>query len=419
MRKRLTGKNATKDGEQDQTSLSEAEEALKDHFRHAVFGDFCRTQTYRPAHASIVIQKEWLEAYHVPRAGWFVIRKEWRANDTTQLNEPSITQKPYPTAKTDKAVSFFDAIELLSQYETTPLNLEPLDPDEISELGHKHYTSFAEREAIAFDKAGLPHPTVNGNIHAVKASFSEDAYTKAEEANKSKQTSFHGFPQILLPLKQFSSAPSFYKEYETAGEIIRALKWLKDHVKTALKTGLEKDSDLDEQHYSGYFNSFGEICDIAWKEIQNSLGTKQEDKEEAANTQQGTAEEAVTMQFYRAAVLFEFYAWKAIACKFHYGLNHYDYTISENDEEVYTEERLETAVEAAIVRLEDIGYTAEEGRGLVEREVLKTTDDNIDLAELDQIIDWFDSVRQDFLKKSDVDIQEYQNKTTKLPSPGL
>lgn len=168
---------------------------LRETFKDAVYGNRFRTLSYissfdDPATAD----REWLEAFKMPGQGWKIKSMLSHGGDVT--GEPVVRQKVL-----DGTYSFFGAVEKLAVYAATQgdMNKEACESPDAEELGYLYFRNFAEREGVAFDLEGRPHPTSQGMIVS-DGIFPPEAYDKAEDSYK------HAKEIHAVPVQDFAKA---------------------------------------------------------------------------------------------------------------------------------------------------------------------------------------------------------------------
>lgn len=206
--------------------------ALREEFKNAVYGNRFRTLAFINAlDDPATADKEWLEAFKMPGQGWKVKCAIFHHGEIT--GEPAVNYKTLRGAFT-----FLEAVEKLAAYEETnkTLNKEACDKPSAEELGYSHVRAFAEREGIAFDLSGQPHPTKSGMI-VTDALFPANAQEKVEEAYKHAKE-IHKLPiqdltKALLPDVQTDDAAKL----QSAREIAEAVSQITDQLVWANQLG--------------------------------------------------------------------------------------------------------------------------------------------------------------------------------------
>lgn len=163
-------------------------------------GDRCQTLSFTTSLGAI----EWRTGQQDPFTGEWVIRKHTEepnlSSSTAAVGEPTIK-----TMTLHEGLNFFQAVTILSEYERGQLALTVLPVNEASELGDNHVVAFAEREGIAFDTNGVPHPTLNGEV-VTDGSFTKSALERARAFSRVQSAFFKaGNNDVLSQL--LSSAP--------------------------------------------------------------------------------------------------------------------------------------------------------------------------------------------------------------------
>lgn len=220
---------------------------LREEFKDAVYGNRFRTLAYFNAlDDPATADKEWLEAFKMPGQGWKVKCAIFHHGEIT--GEPAVN---YKTLRGE--FTFLEAVEKLAAYEETnkTLNKEACDKPSSDELGYSHVRAFAEREGIAFDLSGQPHPTKAGIIVS-DGWFPENAQEKVEEAYQHTKE-IHTLPiqdltKALLPDVQTDDAAKL----QSAREIAEAVSQITDKLVWA-------NHQLD--HMS--IHRFGEFASLA------------------------------------------------------------------------------------------------------------------------------------------------------------
>ncbi len=216
---------------------------LKDSFKHAVYGDFCRTRSLVNTLEKTGDHKEWMETYYWPGQGWCLKKMEYGIHHTDSKNKtptfaPSIKQTPL--YEKDK-LNFFEAIEKLALYETQqPDFMEPAQDNEIQELDKNHFKSFAEREGIAFDTTGMPQATINGHVPG-KGNFQPEAFEKAKDAHRRKQE------RLTAPLSEHLP-PISTADFIVHQNMIESIGTIRDHLKR-IRNDVIKNGTTDPLFY--------------------------------------------------------------------------------------------------------------------------------------------------------------------------
>lgn len=193
---------------------------LREEFKHAAYGNRFRTLAFVDAlEDPATADQEWLEAYCLPEKGWKIKKAIFHHGEIT--GEPAVNYKTLQGEYT-----FFEVVEKLSAYEKTNkmLNKEACDKPSSEKLGYSHVRAFAEREGIAFDLSGQPHPTKSGMI-VTDAWFPENAQEKVEEAYKHTKE-IHTVPiqdltKALLPDVQTDDMAKLQSAREMTGAVGR------------------------------------------------------------------------------------------------------------------------------------------------------------------------------------------------------
>ncbi|WP_435641967.1 hypothetical protein [Micavibrio aeruginosavorus] len=180
-------------------SRGQLQSALKQ-LATANHGDRCQTLSFQTSLGAV----EWRTGQQDPFTGEWVIRKHTEepnlSGSAASVGEPTIK-----TMTLHEGLSFFQAVTILSEYERGQLAMTVLPVNEASELGDNHVVAFAEREGIAFDTNGVPHPTLNGEV-VTDGSFTKSALERARAFSRTQSAFFKaGNNDVLSQL--LSSAP--------------------------------------------------------------------------------------------------------------------------------------------------------------------------------------------------------------------
>ncbi len=201
------------------------EQKLLDEFRTAAFGSECRTISFLRAETPSWHEKLWMEASQEVGGTWAVTSHRTKVG--------AAPDDAIEVIVADSGVSFFNAIEALSEFERTSLLLghAPSGEDDAESLGNLHYKAFGMREAIAFDditgqafQTQQGKPLVTGTftgtmLRAVKHAFEEKSrlfilpgIDLAKKLGKPK----HDFSlqEVKDILKNRESYPAFVNQFE-------------------------------------------------------------------------------------------------------------------------------------------------------------------------------------------------------------
>lgn len=198
------------------------ESSVKNTFESAVFGDTCRTQSYRSAILNDG-NLYWLEAVYAGQAkGWTIYTKTKRKS-IKKPGEKVIHQKETLTGQ-----NLLEVAQFLSDYEATALeeNLIIADKQEIETLGHAHYIAFAEREAIIFDENNIPSYPVNGKILGTGV-YTEETHRKLNKSFANIQAVKRGDFIVMiekLPDTEFEAVQTEVSNIDTFLKAIQSQK---------------------------------------------------------------------------------------------------------------------------------------------------------------------------------------------------
>jgi hypothetical protein len=203
--------------------------SLRAAFMIARYGNTCRTLTLMhpgtgnlPCYRQIVCLG--------PLNGWRVLEI------SQQLPESGLPPKTQTRAD---GLDFITAIENIAQWQASQIELGyTASPGEAKNLGLSYYVAFGERENLAFDMHGQPHPTLNGEI------ISDGYFTDESRANArasigtqppvSKTTSMELFETALHPAVRPEDMDRLFDHLETQAALRDLLTVFKE-----MQTSLE------------------------------------------------------------------------------------------------------------------------------------------------------------------------------------
>lgn len=373
---------------------------LREDFREAAGGIFCRTLTFtrKVDEDGQQAKQEWLEAAHVPLEGWRILRKTGVAEVDAAYHEIFA-----------QGLDFIGAIEKMTTYENALMFLGDVayDPQEEGALGADYFRTFAKKEALVFDDNGNLHPTLQGHIvtpgsfplgaqkqalaaWAARSRGSSVALVKNDQA-LSQGNAVAGF---LLPAAvntQGTAASTDINAILNAQEIMASLRFLRDIVVTAKKKGWHVQSDRPGKY--GYFD--GATCGSMFtvtvcKDIPDSkiriekcLRTIAGAQNESNNLQKSCLK---ALDLFHVAIISEC----ARFLKSNIGKK------LKGREYVYQNEDLNFVLSVLAEKMRDLGWAeATPDSKLIDRMI---KDEGRDcLAQVDEIIAWFESTLAPYL----------------------
>lgn len=222
-------------------------ETLKKNFEFAQYGNHCRTRAFRNEDTADSFGVEWLRAMEDPLTRrWHIYRFRHRG---AELSCTPTESGPF---------TFFEAVEHLAQYEISQpdFGASPVGED-AKALGNAYFRTFAEKENIAFDLDGLPHPTLHGLL-ATPGRFSADTEEKLKQQAKTRAETGAGEKPSSAVRLQFEKAAAaagnavdrLILAYDTAEafdrflEDVKGLGVLMDYYRLHFDNGQKSDLDM-------------------------------------------------------------------------------------------------------------------------------------------------------------------------------
>ncbi len=247
-------------------------------FTVANHGDRCQTLSFQTSLGAI----EWRSAQQYPFTGEWIIRKHTEepniAGSAAAVGEPTIK-----TMTLHNGLKFFQAIAILSEYERGQLAMPAIPTNDADDLGRKHFVAFAEREGIAFDINGVPHPTLDGEVIS-DGSFTKSALERARAYSRYQSAFFKaGSNDVLSQI--LSSAPRAETLFEEALDKSEASATLKKFLRTIEDIGILASATLEKTPLKDTDGRF--ILDVLMGDIEypikypHSNGDELQDKDAA------------------------------------------------------------------------------------------------------------------------------------------
>jgi hypothetical protein len=224
-------------------------------------------------------ERQWMEAINIEGKGWSIVQRKW----SPALHEESIFYSRHSRhmeiedevtgAIKNSGLSFFEAVDELAKFDMVQEEVHSgmEDAFDASVLEQDYfYRNFAEREAIAFDANGLPHPTVNGRVIS-EETFSGFTPDQVQERHDEKAAAIASYVTILDPNDLTVDAPDLYEEYESLSEISRQLHLSAHYFQLCFQDGWHVDPKCKEKPESNSHRrtSHREYAENYWDKANN------------------------------------------------------------------------------------------------------------------------------------------------------